>query len=390
MRFRLLFAIVGWMAVVGGASSAPADDAVRRQAARLLAQLGDPSFQTREQATRELAALGPAARPVLESGLKHPDAEVRNRCQRVLAVIVKAEYQARLEAFAADAEDRLRIDLPGWKRFREMIGDDPLARSLFVDMHRTEPELLHTLEANLEAAASLLNVRCQELYQGMYGIGGTARRGLGAGAVAALLFCSADPNVKAGDQAVQYLGQNFIYQPAFRSAATDGPKAEAFRKLLAAWIENASESAHQYYAVRAALVFNLSQGIKPALGLLDQPALQQPPSPSAPWRVEALLCVGRYGDKSHLDKLSKALRDEAAVYTQRIDDKLLVVQVRDVALAVSVHLAGHDLKEFGFTRVETHAQRLFAPESLSFDNDEQRTAALKKWADLQGRATNPG
>src|SRR5258708_7893629 len=51
-------------------------DAHRRSIGELIKQLGDNNFQVREKATRELKALGPAARAALQQAKDHGSAEV--------------------------------------------------------------------------------------------------------------------------------------------------------------------------------------------------------------------------------------------------------------------------------------------------------------------------
>lgn len=70
---------------------APADPA-RVQA--LIAKLGDDDFKVREQAGRDLSALGEAAEPALRQGLKSDSPEVRSRCEALLRPLGKWELSA--------------------------------------------------------------------------------------------------------------------------------------------------------------------------------------------------------------------------------------------------------------------------------------------------------
>src|SRR5262245_28432903 len=57
--------------------------------AALIEQLGDDSFEKREQASRELIRLGKRAKRVLEEALEHADLEIRSRAGRCLREIDK-------------------------------------------------------------------------------------------------------------------------------------------------------------------------------------------------------------------------------------------------------------------------------------------------------------
>jgi hypothetical protein len=62
-------------------------DDQRRSISELVQQLGSGSYRERENATKRLIALGPAAAPALQQALKSSDAEVVTRAQRCLRVL---------------------------------------------------------------------------------------------------------------------------------------------------------------------------------------------------------------------------------------------------------------------------------------------------------------
>jgi HEAT repeat protein len=59
----------------------------RRLIGELIKQLGDDHFQVREKATRELKAMGPAARGALQQAKDHEDAEVASRAKLCLEAL---------------------------------------------------------------------------------------------------------------------------------------------------------------------------------------------------------------------------------------------------------------------------------------------------------------
>jgi len=66
------------------------DDATEARLKKLVKQLGDDDFDTREEATRQLAVAGAAARPFLQEALKNEDAEVVGRARKCLEQIEKS------------------------------------------------------------------------------------------------------------------------------------------------------------------------------------------------------------------------------------------------------------------------------------------------------------
>ena len=81
---------------------APPPAELAAEAGRLIAQLGSADYQARENATKALVARGLPVKALLDEALKNPDAEVRERCRKILEAI-KPEV-LKSAAQAADAE----------------------------------------------------------------------------------------------------------------------------------------------------------------------------------------------------------------------------------------------------------------------------------------------
>jgi len=56
------------------------------------------------------------------------------------------------------------------------------------------------------------------------------------------------------------------------------------------------------------------------------------------------------------------------------------LQIRDVSLAVLLHLTGQNLREYGYTSAQPNPATLFQVASLTFLGPAQRDAAMKKWS----------
>lgn len=373
MRVQGVLVILALATIAGRccADDPPQNPAAAKLATQLVRQLGASSFQDREAASRQLAQLGVAAKAALTAGIKSDDAEVRARCRRLLASVLEAEYEARINAFAADHEGLGEHDLPGWERYRSLIGEDAAARGLFVEMHRSEPDLLQTSRASKRAASELLNRRCQELYESIRNPQGDEPE-LTTGAVATVLFVGTDAEIDTNDRSMSYL-QSLSYQPALRQAFTAGPRTGAIRKLLSAWIERHAENSGAYGGMQVGAYYGLEASLKPALFLVAQPGTQ----PSM--LTYACLNVARFGNREHRPQLAALLKNENVCYRTQRDGKIVEVQVRDVALASLVHLTGQDLEDYGYKNVEPNSRSIYNPSSLAFTEASQRDVALKKW-----------
>ena len=90
-------------------------DADKRRASELIPKLGHDFYRVREEASRELTALGSAAKEALQSGLKHPDMEIRDRCRKLLPKAIEHHLNEQIEHFLAKPDGPLPADLPALK-----------------------------------------------------------------------------------------------------------------------------------------------------------------------------------------------------------------------------------------------------------------------------------
>jgi len=116
-----------------------------KEAADLVRQLSDESFEVRDAAVQRLTALGKAAEAALRQGMTDDDAEVRRQCQLLLERATRSELTVALDAFLEDRQEKHVLKLPAWGRFSKMAGTDPLAKALFVEMCCSEAGLLDAL-----------------------------------------------------------------------------------------------------------------------------------------------------------------------------------------------------------------------------------------------------
>ena len=154
-----------WM--LDGTPVAQTAESKRPEAAALVRQLDDDSYEARQQAAKQLADLGLKARDALVAGLDDPSAEVRRRCRWLLRDVLEADFRNRLQAFEADRQGNQDHDLPGWEQYRRTVGDDRDARELFVKMQRAESGLMISIAAGPESAKDALKLRFRQVYTRM-------------------------------------------------------------------------------------------------------------------------------------------------------------------------------------------------------------------------------
>ena len=128
-----------------------------------------------------------------------------------------------------------------------------------------------------------------------------------------------------------------------------------------------------YHAFLLAMRYDLREALVPAADMLrDQGG-------HAHMRQYALLVVGRFGTREHLALLERQLSDTAVCMNATVNNQRVQVEVRDVALAVLVHLTDQNLSAYGLGGARTDSKMLFHTHTLGFSDDDEREKAQRKW-----------
>src|SRR5260370_40166579 len=104
---RTTLLAIGWLlaiTVAGPAKTPELSPTEREEAVKLIAQLGNPSFKIREDASQRLVKFGRAVEPVLRQGFTYPAAEMRRACGRLLPPASTYHPDKPLPAFLANKE----------------------------------------------------------------------------------------------------------------------------------------------------------------------------------------------------------------------------------------------------------------------------------------------
>ena len=349
--------------------------------AQLVRQLGSVKFAERERASRELTALGIVAKDALTAAIDDPDAELRNRARDVLAIVTDADFAARLNAFEADYDGRRGLTLPGWEMFAERFGGHPPNRRLFAEMARHEPHLLEAYAERPETVADVLDARCADLLEQYVQVAGLKPE-FPVGTIATLLLIGSDDGVTVDEQFASQLFTWMIYQSSFKEPARSGPWSASMKKLLGNWVaRDVSPSVTMQNLILAASYELHPQGLALAKKVLDS-------EPATPRLHEfALMAIGRFGDRQELPLVEKFLDDATvcgAVHLRK-PPRQIELQLRDVALAVAVHLTSQDAESYGSADVQSSPQTFFQIPTLAFTTESKRSAALTRWSEWRSK-----
>jgi hypothetical protein len=384
----------------------------------LVQKLGSEQFEEREEAEQTLAKMGRLARVALLEGINaNPDPEVRTRCEALLPKANSLEMKARLEVFLADTESKYEHDLPGWNQFRTTVCNDwtlfgftistdrslmKSARAVFVDLIST-PTNKNVVMAAGASQAELTSVvigRRQELYNQRVMRGGpggfvndpVVRRDPTAEDVAALLFAESLATQSPARVPRTVSISVLLNSSGFYSQVRESDdKGKVYKSIVTAWLESRINPMDLYQGMTIAPSLGLTNhSVKIAVRLLT--------SPGAPvaYRGNAAMNLAQNAGKEHIPLLEAAFEDTSVLTVARppnvrinTDNEAVnnEIQVRDVALAISIQLAGEKLEDYGFidqnktinsgTGIAVNAGRYSY--TRYYIPPEKRAVAMEKW-----------
>ena len=371
MKPQLSTIILSVASAYGCMDASAAVDLDESAIAQAIEQLGDTKFQTREMATRTLLESGPAAIPALRECVDHPDRETRFRSQWVLEHIETWDRRRRLSLFL-NYQDSAETNFPGWDRMSDLVGDSRQSRQFFAEMVRTELSLLNTFQLHQRAGITELTMavrdRCRDIQQSRTSF----RNDMEQATVGTLLLLATAQDMELPDDLIRQLYSLCIQLPdAVRSERQSRP----LRLLLGKWIVEAGDETTAPQRLSLALRFDISASVELAESVLQSDSL-----PGAQKQMP-ILTIAKMGQRRHVALLEPLLTDQSACGTFRDPKtrKSAKIQVRDLALAATIHLLGQDPKDFGFNHVKSHPTYGFVPTSLGFPTPQERTNAFKNW-----------
>jgi hypothetical protein len=366
----------------------------------LVHKLGSEEYAEREEAEQALAKMGRMAWPALLEGLNaNPSPEVRHRCEALLPKATALEMKARFEVFLADVDGKYEHDLPGWNQFRAVVCNEwnlfghrisadrsleKAARSVFVELFATSANrnVVMATSPSTKDLDAVVVYRRRELGDprrgriGKVAANAVARREPTAEDVAALLFAESLARQTKSQGGISSVNGS---TSAFSSQVlrTD-EKGKVYKAIVSAWMESRADPLDLFEAMRLAPAMGLSKDLSSRL------AARLFAAQKAPFTVRgnAAMALARTGGREHIPLLEKSFEDVSVEPMTRpnIGINNNVIQIRDIALAVSIQLAGEKLTDYGF--IEQFKANA-GEESYSYTRfylpNEKRAEAFEKW-----------
>lgn len=376
----LLLAISAGATALGAPTTAPPADP--KVAHDLVRQLASAKYREREKAAAELVRMGRAAKPALIEGKKHADPEVQSRCEQLLPEALALDLAFRIDRFLADADGKLEHDLPLLKAYREQVGTDEHARKLYAEMLKANGALFESVEEEPAKLTDRVQQRYMAMYAEMFGNpfavgfrGGVQPGAMNPADLCAVLFVSAQPAYKPVQP--DWMLANLYTQPGFTTPLKNEKDGAAHRKLFFNYV---LARADDNLVSQCAWLFTQHR-IRSGADVLAR-VLQARKPLQVYSKAQAMCCVGTLGSKDHLPALEPFLTDDTQVqpFIARGGGQRGEVKVKDVALAMTIHLSGKNPKDYGFGLWNVFRDQLIQYHILGFATDADRAAAFKKWA----------
>ncbi len=319
------------------------DDAVAR---KLVAAMGDEYFNAREEAARDLRDMGRLALPAIRDGLENSTVpEVVRRCELLYPRAFALETRARVDCFVSDTTGKYKHDLPGADEFFAVTGRNEQARQLYRDMIlSTNRDLLTTLgQADEVVAAAAANRRTQ-LNPRAGGISSGTIKQASALDVIAVLFVETtipDQGGGVGVNAPTYL----LQVSQLRTALDTDPRKDALAAITVKWFETRTDARNVAACMNVATTLKLPVAVPMAKKMLESP------NATAQQKAQAACKVAQSGTADDILLLAPLLQDEGVAYNGAVivngQRQNQVIQLRDVALAMSMLMAKKDPADAG-------------------------------------------
>jgi hypothetical protein len=358
---------------------APASVANPGEIGHWIDELGHDVFTVRQAAASQLLAAGMSAREPLLTIVDGPDPERRAAARRLVALIDQSEFHRRLEAFAADTEDRQRLTLPGWDHYKKLVGGEPAARALFVEMQRHEGALIAAVfGVAKQAPGDLLDLRLMRLVQ-WQNIGGVRPASPSLGSSATLLFLGSVAEVEVSDNAASLIEILLQHSPFLESLKSNN-RQDAVRRLVIAWLLNCPTKNENILQERLNIISasGLEEALPLALQVIRGDGRYKRTQPFT--RALAARIIGQFGGAEHVDMIEPLLTDTSTCNgLQPQIPGQPAVQVRDVALVVILQLTGQRPVDYGYVNAREQTPKLYQLHTMYRENDQQRLEAILKW-----------
>jgi hypothetical protein len=367
----------------------------------LVRQLNSSSYKERETATRDIAKMGRFAVPALKDALATESSpEVRLRIDIVMPKAEAEDMQARVSCFLLDSEGKFQHELPGWTKFKALLGSDKSTRELFAEVlkNKTYHSLLLACDLPANELGSVLISHYQAMQNAMNG--GFNGRGRGGAInvqpttpeIAVLAFLESiypDKEMVLTNNWNYTSVASYLYNGDIGAAMIPGrgtgKYAVVLKKILTRWLDSRESGIGAQQAMQFAQQWQMTGDIPKYAARVLVADTQ-----NGNWwvKVNALTTLGQHKDaKNYVAQIAKVFED-ASLIQQNFPGQpgsQATIHLGDFALGVAIKLTGQAPKDYGLEVVNAQDYARWQQNNYYFkdekDNkaEDKRKAAIKKF-----------
>ncbi|MFO1001117.1 MAG: hypothetical protein U0936_12300 [Planctomycetaceae bacterium] len=346
---------------------------------RLVEELSSPLFKPRQNAIAEILKLEAPAVGMLEAKMKVVPERVAIQLRQAIPQLRKRLFDDRIQALENQQDQATPTGMPDWDRFVRLTGDADEALPVYLEMLRAERALFATRMFSSSELSEQLEESSQRLREACTG---ELEEEFPVASAAALMLIASDEGVVLRRATSTNISES-LQDSRFGKLVNDGVHAKTLKAVTSEWLRRPGIAVDR--PLLLSMEYHLPVGREIAMRTLERPVYSQ----SAAY---SLLCLGSLRTADALPEVERVLRDAAAarpiwpprgtnvedLATAREVKSTYSVQVRDVALAVAIHLRGKRPQDFGVDVMSSEKQ-LFTLDSMGFNNDEERDAAIARY-----------
>ena len=358
--------------------------------AELVKKLGDRSFRVRHEAASLLVSQGSAAVKALTDGIKDTDPEVSERCRLLLPQAEALERTEKLSQLLRDPPVAPPKGLAGLEQFLKITGDSRPARETYAELMGIYFKAMEAREKDPKAAADEFRQFCDEAYARYRASIQTGRYSPDAvyntpADITFFFVFAGDPKLDKTN--VRNMGRSYVLLNGTKvqTSMTTGDRAGVMKKLFLNWLENEPDSYMQSRGFQLAAQAKLPEALPIAVKLLEK-------KDNNPFgKAQIMTTLIGLGTRDHIRLMEPYMTEKGQVTTVNFGNgRQTTVQLRDVAMGVSVQLAGQKPTEFGFDGTQFGGGNF--PNSYiyyGFTDDKARDDAHAKWKEWATKNLKP-
>jgi hypothetical protein len=353
-----------------------------KRAFELVEQLSATSFRIRELAAKELILLGANAKDALQKGSKSSDPHVAERCKKLLPQAYDYYIQRLLDEYLTDPKKPIPVELPGAVRWLKTAGISQDSKDLYTDLIRSYRGLLTEIDQKPSIVSEKYAHFVQEIYsrtRSSVGVQGRNNQ-VTDSEMLLFLYLASDPNNNrnlAMGGVTSYLPvYTILNQTKLNQLLEAKEGSEPIKRLFVSFIEKETNSNILRRALQLAAQAELKECAPVALKVAKDTGA------TGLVRAYAITVLAKLGDRKTIEELQPLIEDANLIRNIGLANNVQrTIEIRDVALGVSLLLAKEQMTDFGFERNAVVNVIGVSYSSFTFENEEKRNEALKKWAE---------